>query len=146
MATNPPEGIQRIVPMLAYEDAPKAIDFLCRAFGFTEKYRLHMPDDSVGHAELSMGDAVVMLATVWRDAGMAPPHELAGVHSQVQVYVDDVDAHYRHARAEGATIVAEPEDQFYGARIYRANDPEGHRWIFAQQRVELDDEALKAPR
>ncbi len=145
MQINPPEGVQHIVPLLAYEDAPAAITFLCQAFGFTEKYRMPMPDQTIGHAELSMGDSVVMLATVWRGAGMAPPHELAGVHSQVHVYVDDVDAHYERAKDAGATIVAEPHDQPFGARMYRANDPEGHRWIFAQQMVELDYDALKAP-
>ena len=145
MKINPPEGIQRIVPMLAYDDAPAAIDFLCRAFGFEKKYAMTMDDGTIGHAEVSMGDAVVMLATVWRSAGMAPPSELEGVHAQVQVYVDDVDAHFARAKEAGATIVAEPSDQFYGARMYRANDPEGHRWIFSQQTSALDYGALATP-
>lgn len=128
--------------MLAYADAHAAIEFLCRAFGFEEKYVMSMDNGNVGHAELSMGDAVVMLATAWRGAGMAPPSELDGVHAQVQVYVDDVDAHYAKAKDEGAQISAEPADQFFGARTYRASDPEGHRWIFTQQTRELDYDSL----
>ncbi|MDJ0790110.1 MAG: VOC family protein [Myxococcota bacterium] len=131
-----PEGHQGIIPMLAYADAPAAIDFLCKAFGFEKTYQLDMDDGSVGHAELAMGDAVVMLATVWEAAGMKSPKDLPGPHSQVNVYVDDVDAHCEKAREAGATISAEPEDQFYGARIYRAVDPEGHRWIFTQHKGE----------
>jgi PhnB protein len=133
MTKNPPEGYQRVVPQLGYADAPAAIDFLCRAFGFSERFRMPMPDGTIGHAELACGDNVIMLASLWREAGHASPRELGGVHGQLMVYVDDVDAHYARARDAGATIIAEPEDQFYGARTYRAVDPEGHRWIFATQ-------------
>ena len=122
--------MQRIVPMLAYADAPAAIEFLKQAFGFEEKFRLHMPDGSVGHAELAIGDGRVMLASAWRAGGLASPLELTAVHTQLYVQVDDVDAHFARARAGGATLATEPADQEYGERSYRAIDPEGHRWIF----------------
>ena len=131
---------QRIVPMLAYDDAPAAIDFLCRAFGFALRYRLDMPDGTVGHAEVERDGHIVMLATTWKAAGMATPVEIGAVHSQVQCVVDDVDAHFAHARDAGATIAAEPEDQFHGSRTYRAIDPEGHRWIFS---MPLEDTSAK---
>ena len=131
MVGQPPEAGQRIVPMLAYADAPAALEFLCQAFGFEVRFRMDMPDGSVGHAELGYGDDVIMLASAWREGGMASPRELPGVHSQVYRRVDDVDAHWARARAGGATLVGEPEDQPYGERTYRALDPEGHRWIFA---------------
>ncbi len=135
-----------IVPMLAYDDAPAAIDFLCRAFGFEERFRLPMPDGTIGHAELALEgtDATINVATTWRDGGMAPPEELPAVHSQVQCHVPDVDAHYARAKAAGATVIAVPEDQFYGARIYRAIDLEGHRWIFSQQLREVSEEEMLA--
>lgn len=120
----------RIVPMLAYADAPAAIDFLCQAFGFEERFRMPMPDGTIGHAELALGDARLMLASVWYVGGLASPLELSAVHTQLYVEVDDVDAHHARARAEGATIAAEPADQDHGERTYRAIDPEGHRWIF----------------
>lgn len=122
---------QRIIPMLAYDDAPAALTFLRDAFGFEERFRMAMDDGRIGHAEIGYQDNIVMLASSWREAGMAPPLELSGVHSQILCRVDNVDAHYETARAAGATIVAQPADQPYGERMYRAMDPEGHRWIFA---------------
>jgi uncharacterized glyoxalase superfamily protein PhnB len=118
--------------MLAYADAPAAIEFLTKAFGFEELFRMELPDGSVGHAELGLGgEAVVMLACEWPAGGLVSPLQLPALHAQIRVRVDDVDAHHARARAEGATIAAEPADQDYGERSYRAIDPEGHRWIFA---------------
>jgi len=122
--------MQRIVPMLSYADAAAAIEFLTRAFGFEERFRMAMPDGSVGHAELALGDAAVMLASEWPAGGVVSPKRLPFVHSQLYVQVEDVDAHFARARSEGATIATEPGDQDYGERSYRAIDPEGQRWIF----------------
>ncbi len=121
----------RIVPYLSYSDAPAAIEFLEKAFGFEEAFRFAMPDGSIGHAELAYGKSSVYLASAFEPFGFVSPRELTGVHCQLYCYVDDVDAHYERARAAGATIAAEPADQDHGTRIYRAIDPEGHRWIFA---------------
>jgi PhnB protein len=133
MARNPPEGYQRIIPYLGYRDCPRALGFLRDAFGFEERFRMPMPDGRIGHAEMVLGDNVIMLASAWVEAGQLSPLDLGGVHTVIYCYVDDVDAHYRKARTAGAVVVAEPEDQFHGARSYRATDPEGHRWIFATQ-------------
>lgn len=132
MISNPPTGSPAVLPMLSYANAPAAIDFLCKAFGFVEKYRLAMPDGSVGHAELDTGlGGRVALASEWPDAGLVSPKQHEVRHSQLMVYVEDVDAHCARAKAAGATIATEPEDQFYGDRMYRSVDLEGHRWIFA---------------
>jgi uncharacterized glyoxalase superfamily protein PhnB len=131
MAQNPPAGQQRIIPYLTYHDAPAALDFLARAFGFEERERYAMPDGQIGHAEMAFGGSVLMLASAWKAGGMTSPRELPAVHGQVYCWVDDVDAHHARARSAGATIVASPEDQPYGTRSYRALDLEGHRWIFA---------------
>jgi PhnB protein len=117
--------------MLSYADAPAAIEFLCNAFGFEERMRLPMPDGRIGHAEVACRDDTVMLASEYPEMGLASPRDMPTRHCQLMCYVDDVDAHYAHAREAGATIIAAPEDQAYGARVYRAIDPEGHRWIFA---------------
>lgn len=132
---------QRIIPYLAYADAPAAIAFLCEAFGFEERYRMQVDDGRIGHAEVAWRDNVVMLVSVWRAAGMETPLELAGVPCQLYCEVDDVDAHYRKARAAGATVIAEPADQPYGVRTYRALDPEGHRWMFASALAEAPTSA-----
>ena len=121
---------QRIFPMLAYRDAPAALEFLTTAFGFEETMRMEGENGTIAHAELEMGGQRLMLASAWRDAGMAPPIELAGIASQLMVQVDDVDAHFRKALEAGATVIDQPADQEYGERTYRATDPEGHRWIF----------------
>jgi len=128
-----PENIdrQRIFPMLAYDDAPAAIQFLAEAFGFQERSCMKMPDGRIGHAEVALNGNVVMLATTWRAGGMESPQNLPAMPSQLLCEVDDVDQHYQRAKTVGAVIVAEPEDQPYGLRMYRAMDREGHRWLFA---------------
>ena len=121
---------QRVLPYLAYADAPAAIDFLCQAFGFEEQRRFAMADGRIGHAEIVVNGHVIMLASAYDEMGFTSPRLLPGVHSQVLVQVDDVDAHYQRAKQAGATIATEPTDQ-HGQRMYRAMDLEGHRWIFA---------------
>jgi PhnB protein len=119
-----------VVPYLCYADAPAAIDFLCKAFGFEEQFRYPMPDGRIGHAELTCPSGGVMLASVWPEGGFASPLDLPAIHCMIHCSVDNTDAHYERAKAAGATITAEPSDQ-HGHRMYRATDPEGHRWIFA---------------
>ncbi|HEX5065118.1 MAG TPA: VOC family protein [Myxococcota bacterium] len=135
--STPPYAPQRVIPMLVYRDAPAAIEFLRKAFGFSELYRLDMEDGRVGHAELAYEGNVVALASVYAELGFASPQDLPGIHCSLLWYVDDVDAHYRRALAAGATVVGEPTDQSYGDRSYRALDPEGGRWVFATRLREV---------
>lgn len=127
--TDDNESSGAFVPYLFYSNAPAAIDFLCRAFGFEERFRYPMPDGKIGHAEIAHRKSLVMLASVWEEGGCSSPLDLPAVHSQVFCAVDDVDRHYERARDAGATIVTEPTDQ-HGHRQYRVIDPEGHRWVF----------------
>ena len=144
MAANPPQTSQRLIPYLAYSDAPAALAFLTRAFGFEEKFRFPMPDGRIGHAELTLdGQVVLMLASVYPEMGFASPADLEGVPSQIYCRVDDVDAHYERARSAGATIAAEPRDESHGDRMYRAVDPEGHRWMFATPVKDVDLSTLE---
>ncbi|HJZ74125.1 MAG TPA: VOC family protein [Vicinamibacterales bacterium] len=121
---------EQVTPYLIYRDAPAAINFLTSAFGFVEKYRFPMDDGRIGHAELTSGDGAVMLASEFDGFGRSPLG-LPDVHGQTYCTVDDVDAHFARARANGATVTSEPANRD-GTRMYRAIDPEGHRWIFAQ--------------
>ena len=132
MTNSDPDATQRIVPYLIYADAPAALDFLCKAFGFEERFRYPMPDGKIGHAEVTRDGNVVMLASEYEEMGFSSPRNLPARHGQVMCYVDDVDAHHARAKAAGATVVQEPRDE-HGNRAYRAVDPEGHRWIFARQ-------------
>ncbi len=145
MVQNPPEGYQRVIPYLLYKDAPAAIEFLCKAFGFEEKFKMAMPDGKIGHAEVSYKDNVVMLATTMEEMGHASQQDLPGHSCALAVYVDGVDAHFEHAKSAGAQIVAEPEDQFYGDRTYRARDTEGHNWTFLEHVQDIAPEDMKMP-
>lgn len=145
MAKNPPEGMQRVIPYILYVDAPAALEFLCKAFGFEERFRLPMPDGKIGHAEIGYQGNVVMLATAFKEMGHASPRDLPARHGGIACYVDDVDAHYAQAKAAGAKIIAEPADKFYGDRTYGAEDPEGHQWSFHTHVRDIAPEDLKPP-
>ena len=144
MAQNPPQGYQRVIPFLLYQDAPAAIDFLCSAFGFQERFRMPGEEGSIMHAEIGYQDNVVMLATAVGDMGMASPKDLPARHALILCYVDDVDRHHAHAKASGAEILSEPTDQFYGDRTYRARDPEGQEWNFHTHVRDVSPEEMKA--
>ena len=120
----------RLMPMLSYADAPGAIEFLTKAFGFEERMRMEMPDGKIGHAELDYEGATISLASEYPTMGLQSPRHLDGWHSQIYVRVDDVDAHYERARAAGATIAEAPADQDYGGRLYSCRDPGGKLWNF----------------
>lgn len=143
MVQNPPVGSPRLIPMLAYADAAAAIEFLSKAFGFEELSRMEMPDGRIGHAELGYDGVRVMLASEFPSMGFQSQQSLPGHSSQIYVYVDDVDAHFERARAAGATITVEPEEQ-HGDRVYRASDPEGHRWLFATRLRDVPEEELQS--
>jgi PhnB protein len=143
MPQNPPEGYTRVMPYLLYADSDAALDFLTSALGFSEKLRMTDDDGRVNHAEVVMGrDGVVMLGTPGSD--YKNPNKLGGKTQQVYVYVDDVDAHYEQAKAAGAKITREPEDQFYGDRNYGVEDPEGHEWYFGTHVRDVSPEEMQA--
>src|SRR5215831_15808810 len=108
MSNTSSKAPQRIFPMLAYDDAPAAIDFLRAAFGFEETFRMQSPDGNIGHAEMALNGNQVWLATTWKAGGLASPKDLPAMPCQLFCEVEDVDAHYRQASAAGAVVVAEP--------------------------------------
>ena len=137
-----PKGWSRITASVFYEDAADAIDWLCEAFGFEVLVKVEGEGGSILHSQLTYGDGMVMVG----QAGLNPerpycktPRALDGANTQaLAVFVDDADAHCKHARAAGATIAVEPATQDYGEdywadRIYAARDPEGHHWWFMQR-------------
>jgi len=132
-----------VVPMIAYENGPAALDWLARAFGFRERARMTDASGRLSHGEMETGTGLIMLATPTPEyhgparhrkecararAWSAVPYIVDGV----LVYVDDVEAHCRRAREAGAEILTEPESDKHGPR-YRAEDLEGHRWMFVQR-------------
>ena len=139
-----PLGHQRIVPQLTYSDAAAAIEWLCRVFGFSEVRRMAVGDGRIGNAALSLLGEQIMLASAFEEAHTVSPRGLPGVHQQITVHVDDVDAHFERARAEGAEILSEPADQFWGARMYWVRDLEGHQWFFQQPVRQVSDDESAA--
>ncbi len=130
MPQNPPEGYPAVMPYLHYEDAEAALEFLTGAFGFTEKVKMTGEDGRINHAEVEIGDKGVIMFGEPGEGYKSPKNLGAKKTQSIYVYVDDVDAHFACAKKAGATIVREPEDQFYGDRNYGAEDPEGHEWYF----------------
>ena len=121
---------QHVVPLLVYEDIAGVQAFLVRAFGFEAGILERDGEGRVVHGEVSIGGSVIWMHRATAAHGLSSPQGLA-VSSGVVVLVDDVDDHYRRARAAGAVIEREPENQPYGQREYSARDPEGGRWYFA---------------
>jgi PhnB protein len=144
MAVDPiPAGYPRVTPYLCCRGAAAAIDFYKEVLGATE--RMRMPGDSpdtIGHAELEIGTGLVMLADEFPDMGFISPQSLGGTPVTVHVYVDDVDAVYGRALAQGATASREVENQFYGDRSGQFVDPWGHRWNVASHVEDVSEEEM----
>jgi uncharacterized glyoxalase superfamily protein PhnB len=134
-ATPHPEVLahrSRMYPRLAYRDVGAALEFLTRAFGFTERREARIEENGAPSLVwLEFGAGLVMLSTPNSDVHhIASPHDVGGTTTMINVEVDDVDAHHARAVAEGAVITTGPDDMYYGARRYEATDVEGHRWHF----------------
>ena len=122
-----------IIPAMRYRDAPGAIEWLCSVLGFEKGLIVHGDDGTIAHAQLTMGNGMIMLGSVRDDEFgrmMKTPSEVGAVTQSLYVVVDMIDDHYQRAKSAGAEIVGEIEDQDYGGRLYSARDPEGHLWNF----------------
>ncbi len=123
-----------VIPCLRYRDAPAAIEWLCRAFGFEKHLVVPNQDGTIAHAQLSFGNGMVMLGSVVESEFgrlMKQPDEIGGAETQTAyVIVSDADAIYAQAKAAGATIVMEIKDEDYGGRGFTCRDLEGHLWSF----------------
>lgn len=123
-----PDGYPRVTPSLIIDGASDAIAFYTSVLGATERMRMDGPDGKVGHAELQLGDSVIMVADEHPDMGYVGPRTIGGSPVTISVYVDDVDATFAAAIAAGATSTRPVENQFYGDRSGQFEDPWGHRW------------------
>ncbi len=143
MATKPiPEGYHSVTPYLAVDDAAQAIQYYKQAFGAKERVRMHAPDGKIGHAELEIGDALVMLSDPFPQSTTRPPTELGGTSVSVFIYVEDVDAIVKQAVDAGATVTMEVADQFWGDRFGSVTDPFGHSWSIATHVEDLTPEEV----
>jgi uncharacterized glyoxalase superfamily protein PhnB len=123
-----------IYPSLSYRDAPAAIRWLHDAFGFETLMEVPNPDGTIAHAEMCLGEGVIMLGSERPDMGWSSPLGLPAVSQTIYVAIDNPDEHHARAKAAGAEIVLEPQDTDYGSRDYGAKDLEGHYWYFGTYR------------
>jgi len=138
-----PEGFRGATPYLCCRDAARAIEFYKKAFGATEVMRLADPTGKVGHAEIRIGEAMIMLADEHPEFGFRSPLTYGGSPVGIHVYVDDVDSFFKQATAAGATMSRPPTDQFYGDRSGSLTDPFGHVWHFATHTEDVSPQELQ---
>jgi PhnB protein len=129
---NPiPDGYARLTPYICVQGASDAIDFYTRVFGAQERMRMAGPDGRIGHAEIEIGDAVLMISDEHPEMDVRAPTSIGGTATTLNLYVEDVDATVGRAVAQGATLLRPVQDQFYGDRSGQIQDPFGHRWSIA---------------
>jgi uncharacterized glyoxalase superfamily protein PhnB len=132
-----------IVPLIIYRDVPRAVEWLERVFGFRERAEARLTWPSGGRTWIEVGNSLFNISTpgaTWRqDQGVASSGFV------MKVYVEDVDQHFARAKAEGAQIISEPEEGFWGGRIYRVLDHEGNRWEISQRGRDLAADRWQLP-
>jgi PhnB protein len=138
-----PDGYPIVSPYICVAGATDAIAFYTAVFGATERMRIGAPDGKVGHAELAIGDSVVMVSDEFPDWGAHGPGAYGGTAVTLGVYVEDVDATFARAVERGAQVVRHVEDQFYGDRSGQFTDPWGHRWSVATHIEDVTPEEVE---
>jgi uncharacterized glyoxalase superfamily protein PhnB len=115
---------------MRYNDAPAAIEWLGKAFGFVSQFVVPGPNGTIAHAQLTLGDALIMIGTGRPDGVMSVPKDIGAVTQSLYFCVDDLDSYYARAMAAGAEVVIDLHDTEYGSREFTVRDPEGHVWGF----------------
>jgi PhnB protein len=139
-----PQGYHTVTPYLTVKGAAQAIEFYKRAFGAQEVERMPGPDGkSVMHAELKLGDSIVMLSDEFPQAGTRSPQTLGGSTGYLFLYVPDVDAAFKRAVDAGAKGAMPPSDMFWGDRFAKVSDPFGHEWGLATHKEDLSPEEIR---
>lgn len=134
---NPiPKGYHSVTPYLVVKDAARAIDFYQRAFGAKETVRMGGPDGKIAHAELKIGDSMIMISDEMPGAGCRSPQSLGGTSVGIFVYVENVDNVFKQAVSSGAKVDQSLENMFWGDRYGRLSDPFGHSWSLATHNME----------
>ncbi len=126
-----PEGYHTVTPYLVVGNAREAIDFYKRAFGAEELYRIETPDRKIGHAEIKIGDSIIMLSDEWPQGCCRSPESLGGTAVNISLYVEDVDKVFNQALAAGAKVRMPLGNMFWGDRYGQVTDPFGHSWGLA---------------
>lgn len=137
-----PDGYPRLIPYIHIDGASDAIGFYTEVFGATERMRMGGPDGKIGHAELEIGDSLLMLADEFPDMGARSPKSVGGTPVSMHVYVEDVDDVFERALKLGATSLRPVENQFYGDRLGMFEDPWGHQWSVATHVEDVPEDEM----
>jgi PhnB protein len=137
-----PDGYPRLNPYLIVDGAAKAIEFYKSVFGAKERMRLGAPGDKVGHAEVEVGDSLIMIADEFPHMNAFAPAKFGGSPIGLQIYVTDVDAVVETALAAGAKLTRPVQNQFYGDRTGTIEDPFGHRWYVSTHVEDVSNEEI----
>lgn len=142
MAVKPiPEGYHSVTPYITVDDGAAAIRFYVAAFGAVETVRMEM-GGKMGHAEVRIGDSVVMLSDEWPQMDVYGPRTRGGPTSSLMIYVEDVDSAFARAIEAGGTVERPVQDQFYGDRSGTLVDPFGHRWTISTHVEDVSEEEM----
>ncbi|MGI9102406.1 MAG: VOC family protein [Terriglobales bacterium] len=138
-----PAGYHTVTPYLIVKNAARALDWYKSVFGATEIMRFPMPDGKIGHAEIKIGDSFVMLADEFPQRKAVSPQTIGGTASAIMIYVPEVDAVFKKAVSNGATVHEDVQDKFYGDRSATIYDPFGHQWTIATHVEDVTPEEMK---
>jgi PhnB protein len=138
-----PSGYGTLIPYLIVRGAGEAIEFYKKVFGAEERMRMPMPDGRIGHAEMQLGESVLMLADEMLEMGVRSPKTVGGTSVGMCLYVKDVDAVYNKALQAGAISEKAPKDQFYGDRSATVRDPFGHQWTIMTHIEDVSPEEMQ---
>jgi PhnB protein len=137
-----PEGYHSVTPAIVVHDAARALDFYKKAFGAEEILRMPM-GDKIGHAEIKIGDSIVMLSDEWPDMGFLGPKTRGGTTVSLMIYVENVDSAFQRAVEAGGTAERPVQNEFYGDRVGAILDPFGHRWTISTHIEDVAPEEMK---
>jgi PhnB protein len=144
MSVKPiPDGYHTLTPYMTVSDAARAIEFYKQAFGAVERGVMKGPDGKIMHAELKIGDSIVMLADEFPEFGSLSPKTSGGAGMGLHIYVDGVDAAFDRAVKAGATVEMPVMDMFWGDRYGKLQDPFGHKWSIATHKADLSADEMK---
>jgi len=144
MSAKPiPDGYHTLTPFLTVKDAARAIEFYKAAFGAKERGVMKAPDGKVMHAELMIGDSILMMSDEFQEFGSLSPQTIGGSPMGLHIYVEDVDTAFDRAVKAGAQVEMPVMDQFWGDRYGRLKDPYGHKWSIATHKQDFSADEMK---
>ena len=137
-----PEGFHTVTPYLVVDDGARALEFYQKAFGAKERMRMPGPDGKISHAEITIGDSIIMLGPAQANTGVRSPESLGSSTVSIFLYLEDVDSTFKKALSAGAKEAQPLADQLWGDRYGRLTDPFGHSWSLATHKEDVSPEEM----